>query len=273
MYVILAVMVTATVQGLEDKRNIMEIIETTAPISIEDLKKYFVNKETKYLIDYSNSKLKGAKLLTYLSNLDIPADIKIAEAPSEEFFELVKEYFNSPFIVSIPSLEKAAIYVLFCYRGFFEDENFVKFITENKDIIKKWATVLDSLTLFNMYIVNVPEFKEFVTGHPHANEDDKLTGMNFVNLLKHEEFYDFYSKVNESELQYYHSYFNDYMFKGKNLFEFWATEKNFLFLLTYNIAGGNFSEAMKGLEEHRKTNDPAIIDPTEPTCLVTVTIP
>ena len=32
----------------------MNIIHTKAPISIEDLKAYFQNKDTKYLIDYAN---------------------------------------------------------------------------------------------------------------------------------------------------------------------------------------------------------------------------
>ena len=62
------------------------IIETKAPISIEDLKKHFTEKDVSYLIDYSTSELKGKKLLTYLSNLDIPADIKNVD------LELVKEY-------------------------------------------------------------------------------------------------------------------------------------------------------------------------------------
>ena len=47
----------------------MNVIETTAPIKIEELKKYFADKETFYVIDYANSDLKGSKLLTYLSNL------------------------------------------------------------------------------------------------------------------------------------------------------------------------------------------------------------
>ena len=61
------------------------IIETKAPIAIDELKKYFTDKDVSYLIDYEKSDLKGKKLLTYLSNLDIPADIKNVD------LELVKE--------------------------------------------------------------------------------------------------------------------------------------------------------------------------------------
>ena len=64
------------------------IIETKAPISIEDLKKNFTETDVKYLIDYSISDLKGKKLITYLSNLDIPADIKNID------LDLVKDYIQ-----------------------------------------------------------------------------------------------------------------------------------------------------------------------------------
>ena len=46
----------------------MNTIETIIPISMDNLKKYFVDKETFYSIDYENSELKGKKMLTYLSN-------------------------------------------------------------------------------------------------------------------------------------------------------------------------------------------------------------
>ena len=35
------------------------IIETKAPIAIEDLKKHFTNEGVKFLIHYGNSELKG----------------------------------------------------------------------------------------------------------------------------------------------------------------------------------------------------------------------
>jgi hypothetical protein len=89
-----------------ERKKIMNIIETIAPISIENLKKHFTDKEVFYLIDYKNSELKGKKLLTYLSNLDLPADIK------EPDLELVKEYLHSVTLVNIESLENIIIDIL-----------------------------------------------------------------------------------------------------------------------------------------------------------------
>ena len=70
------------------------IIETTAPIAIDELKKHFENNDVSYLIDYHKSELKGEKLLTYLSNLDLPCDLKNWD------YSLLKDYFNSTSILN-----------------------------------------------------------------------------------------------------------------------------------------------------------------------------
>jgi hypothetical protein len=81
------------------------IINTPAPISLEDIKEYFNAKETtQYTIDYSSSSIQGAKLLVYLSNLDLPCDIKFEN--TEDFDIMVRHYIEFPQVVSIKSLEK-----------------------------------------------------------------------------------------------------------------------------------------------------------------------
>lgn len=214
----------------------MNIIETTAPISIENLQKYFIDRETKFLIDYENSTLKGSKLLIYLSNLDIPCDIKIDDR-SDSFYDLLKDYFNSIFIVNIPVLEDAAMKVLFLYKNLIHGEVLEKcnvFISNNLEIVQKWINVLDSLVLYNIFIIQGEEYKEYqeyVKSFPKG-DDEKISGINFVNLLKHEIFYHYYDNMNLSHLKYYEKYFNDYIFKGKNLFGYWAVKQNPMFLLS-----------------------------------------
>ena len=214
------------------------IINTIAPISIEDLKKYFENKSVEFIIDYTNSKIKGTKLLTYISNLDIPCDISFNDKNEQE--ELLKEYLNSTVLCSIPSLEIQTIKLMLEYKGIYAERNpilYKNFIEDNLEIIKKWETILDSLTLYNMYIVNSPEMQEFAKGFPEDDTED-VTGINFLSLLKHESFYNYYGKIKESKLKFYTKYFNEYMFKGKNLYSYWATENNPLFLLTFGISEG-----------------------------------
>lgn len=215
----------------------MNIIETTAPISIENLQKYFTDKDIKFLIDYENSKLQGSKLLTYLSNIDIPCDIKI-DLESDNFYLLLKEYFNSMFIVNIPELENATLKVLFLYKNLITgniSNKMSNFINENLSIIKLWTNILDSLVLYNVYIIEDENLKEHVKSFP-KNEESEIVGINFINLLKYEVFYIFYQKINQSNLKYYDRYFNDYIFKGKNLYEYWANENNPLFLMSFAYA-------------------------------------
>lgn len=220
-------------QDLGDKMN---IVSTTAPIKIEDLKKYFEDKNTSYVIDYDSSTLKGAKLLTYLSNLDIPCNINF-DPKNKDHLDLLKEYFVSQSLVKVESLEVAAIVCLLVQKGIVEDNLFKSFVEENTDLINIWSGILDSLTVYNMYSVGIEEFKSWAKSFPTADESIKI-GVNFVNLLKYEDFYLFYNKVEETNLKFYEKQFNDYMFKTKNLHEFWANDKNPLFLLTYGLANG-----------------------------------
>ena len=70
------------------------------------------------------------------------------------------------------------------------------------------------------------------------SNEKELVGVNFISLLKNPEFYDFYKKIDKSKLKFYTHYFEDYMFKGKSMFSFWANENNPLFLISFGISEG-----------------------------------
>jgi hypothetical protein len=242
----LHVTVIATIREVGDKMN---FVNTIAPIPIDELKKYFTDNNTFYIIDYKNSKLKGKKLLTYFSNLEIPVDISFKDTEIDDYFELLKEYFQTEMICNIKSLEKSAIDCLLHFKKIKINNFFDKFCIENELLIKEWVKKLDSLTLFNLYSVGSEEFSNFAQSYP-SNDTCSLEGINFVSLLKHEEMYELYDIIEKDNLIFYGEYFNKYMFKGKNLFHFWANENNPLFLLTFGIAEGhvnaeNYNEAKK----------------------------
>lgn len=214
----------------------MSMKQVTAPLDIEDLKLYFEDKDTRYIIDYCGSDLKGDKLLVYLSNLELPCDIQIDNY--EELFEIGKAYFNFTQILSVNVLEIFAINVLQGYKNLTEvDDEMRRFIVENQSIIEKWINRLDSLTLFNMYIIEDSTMKDFVKSHTEDNTDD-IKGINFVSILKHEDFYYYYNSIDKTKLKYYSKYFNEYMFSGNNLFYYWSYEKNPLFVLTWAVGEG-----------------------------------
>jgi len=116
-----------------------KVITTTAPIAIEYLKEYFADKETAYVIDYANSELKGEKLLVYLGNLDLPADIKFET--SKDLEEMVLAYASSTFIVNIKSLEFAMLNLLL------KNEIGVPLTDELQVLLDHWSIRIKSITL------------------------------------------------------------------------------------------------------------------------------
>lgn len=214
----------------------MNLIHTSAPIAIEDLKKFFIDKSIYYVIDYDASTLKNQKLLTYLGNLDIPCDITF-DSSNVTHLELFKTYLETSFLVKVNSLESAAITCLLEYKGLADSKIYTDFIQNNLDLIKSWESRLDSLTLYNLWCIDSQEFKDWIITHQEDNSDNSKY-VNFVNLLKHENFYDYYQAVNADSLKYYSKLFNEYCFKGENLYKYWAVDVNPLFLLTWGIADG-----------------------------------
>lgn len=238
----------------------MNVIKTIAPIAIDDLKLYFADKTISYLINYNDSSIHGEKLLTYLGNLDLPSDIEF-DSSNEDHLELLKLYFETSSLVSIPSLELAAMQCLFEYRKITDSTDYDSFIVKNELLIIEWLKRLDSMTVYNLYSINVDEFKDWAKENFEHDDSDCSKYINFVNLLKHENFYSFFQSIDNRNLRYYSKLFNDYGFKGNNIYSYWANNNNPMFLLTFGIAtgevtGNDYVEAVNNtskeeiLEEH-----------------------
>jgi hypothetical protein len=150
---------------------------------------------------------------------------------------MLEDYLQSTMIVNVNSLEQAIINILLQTKDIIKKQD-IEFIQKNEKILNSWIEKLDSLTLYNMFIVSDPVFNQYVNTFP-CDDDTSLSGINFVSILKHTDTYTLYQNIDESKLKYFKSYFNEYMFKGKSLYNFWANENNPLFLLTYGIAEGN----------------------------------
>jgi hypothetical protein len=95
--------------------------------------------------------------------------------------------------------------------------------------------------LYNVYTLQLEETSAHVESHP-VDETDDITGINFLGLLKHEDFYYYFNGAKQENVKFYKKYFNDYMFKGNNLFTYWANENNPMFLLTDAVASGTMDK-------------------------------
>lgn len=214
----------------------MNIINTVAPISLDNLKIYFAEKNSLFLIDYKNSSLKGKKLLTYLGNLNVPCDINFEGNSTEEIWEIIAEYLNTTSLIDVPILENIVIQLLLEKKGILANNN-KELIQRNETILDDWILKLEGLTLYNMYIVADNCFGDFINEFESDDTTD-LKGINFVSLLKRENFYSFYEKMSHEKPKFYTHLFKEYIYKGKNMYEYWANKNNPMFLLTFGIASG-----------------------------------
>jgi len=138
--------------------------------------------------------------------------------------------------VNIPSVEKEVSGMIMSLK-LGEEVTF-------KEDLQSWEKKLDSMTLYNMYTLNDESIREWVRQFP-TDETKELQGINFVSLLKHEETYALFEHVNQDNLTFYSAYFEEYMFKGNNLFSYWANENNPMFLLTWGITSGTAHELLE----------------------------
>lgn len=226
----------------------MQVIETIAPISLDHLKVYFTDKETLFKINYADSELKEDKLFVYLSNLELPCDLVFSS--DEEVMAAVKSYLHFSHILSVPILENLTISLLLQFKGIGEDKIWPEeFLNENSTILNSWVQKLDSLTIYNLYTVDSEELKDYVKTFKEDNTGS-TEGINFVSLLKNPNFYMFYNSIDENNLTYYSTYFEEYMFKGSNLYSYWANENNPMFMLTWSIVSGelNYKEYFESIK-------------------------
>ena len=228
-----------------------KVIKTTAPIAIDHLKEYFSDNTISYLIDYKNSELKGEKLLVYLGNLDLPADIEFDNNVDLE--EMINVYATTTFIVNVQSLEIAMLNLLY------KHDIGITITQELEDLIQHWAIRLKSCLLYNLHTLDLENVQEFIQTAPR-DSTDTLVGVNFVSLLKYEEIYSFIVETNLEDCVYFEKYFNEYMFKGRNLYAYWANENNPVFLTTWGVATGVRQEILTELTttEEETENDTLI---------------
>lgn len=206
-----------------------KVIETTAPISIDLLKEYFTDNSISFLVDYDNSTIKGEQLLTFISNIDIPIDLKFSD---DSVFDIVEEYLKFTSIVSVPSLERLVLQILMHMKGIENNDKLQVFADRYSELLNHWLDRIESMAVYNIYTIQ--QLRTDITEQFEEDDTADLTGINFIKMLN---YVDWYLLTNDVRHQpkIYTKYFNDYMFKGDNLFKYWATENNMLYVATMAI--------------------------------------
>lgn len=217
--------------------------ETTVPLKIDHIKEFFENKELFFIVDYKGSNIKGNMFLTYLSNLDLPNEINLKDAALEEKFELVKAYMETRNINHSDTLRVTVADLLLTFKKvdctefylepIFTPEEKSQFIEKHQELIAKWDTFISSCLVFLIKcfkdlngLLKTEEVFEIIN-------DPAYIGLNVVKLFDIPHFLEFYySAPLTSNIYYFKPQFEEYMFKGQNLFSYFNTQENtFLHLL------------------------------------------
>ena len=240
------------------------IKNTIAPIPIEDLKTYFEDKSTTFNVDYNKSTLKGEKLLTYLSNLDVPCDISFKDTEQQEVVDFIVSYMQTRMLVKLQSLELTVLQILLAninenqgalYKNKLLSFNEAKdFIEANSELIERWMIALTSGSIYNLNCLNDDNIKKSIEGFEKV-DDDQFCGINYVNLYKYNDLYEIFPHVPLKDRKFLTKQFEQPMFKGDPLYNYWFVPGNTVALISDAVAEGLWdSNKYKQLKEESLEN-------------------
>lgn len=223
----------------EDK-NMNDIIKTSLPLSPSTMVKFFKDKDQLFLIDYNESvkNLTPKSMLIYLSNLQITCEF------TDISIEFIEEYIYLKDVCNIPMLDiflADCIHYIKYNEPFVNSELFVQYgpsiIEKHIEILSHYLEIFDSSTLFLFSDIN-----EIDVSNENNITYDKPIGFCFLNLYKIPDFLIVLLKEIKpiEEQTYFENYFDNenYMFKGQNLFGYFANDNNLFFkysMLVQNV--------------------------------------
>lgn len=226
--------------------------KVTAPLTMEQIKEFFEDKNVHFAIDYKNSQLKGALLLTYISNLDLPCEIDFSECTQEEILTLMKEYFQTKSMVSSILLKVTAAQIILISKNLDADfliqkplltkESCKRFINENFEMIERWNSVVSS-SFYGCIagLAGIEERFHLKTAFPQ-NTDSNYVGYNIMNLFTVTGFTEtFFSAPMNHSIQYYKPLFEECLFKGKSFLAYFNNDNNLLGMLLEDVFAGHTS--------------------------------
>ncbi len=235
--------------------------EVSVPLEISQIKEFFENKELFFIVDYSKSKIKGSMFLTYISNLELPSEIYLGGATKEEKFEILKIFMETRNLCRSDVLRFTVAQILLTYRNLdsravienslLSKEECAEFIASNVDLLKRWNTFLESTLIFTLTSFQAldEEFK-FSTSF-EVIDDANYLGNNVVQLFSIPHFMEsFFSVPAMGPNYYFKAQFREYMFKGKNLFEYFYCEENTIVAIFSGLVEGRV-----GPEEFEKLKE------------------
>lgn len=227
--------------------------EVTVPFPATAIREYFQDKSLFFIANYSESKLKGAGFLTYLSNINIPSDVKFnAPIGYDEYAEVMKAYMESINIVNCAGLHVMAAEMLLVAKGLpyvrspyalpIDEKVIQMFIEEHWSLVENWLHFIDSTQVYALRSIKaLNEFYNPEMRFPVV-EDRGYVGANIAQLFRIPEFIAIYFSIENAtyKLSYFRDQFEEYMFKNATLSKYFNSPNNFAALYFMHYASGLF---------------------------------
>ena len=216
----------------------------TAPLSINDMDTDLESKIV-YIFDYEKSSYKKEEFYNYVSNIGVIADIYFTkETPFDDIELILEKYMNDKRFLHFSSLNiiifNCLLYLKGCKRipssslSCLTEEQEKEFLNNHLDLFNDWKKFYDSLFLYILCLATLPEncsektklIKERFEGIEVNNTRD--ISPIIVSLLLDDYFYSYYdSGIDESLINYYPYYFENYLYDEKNIIPYLMGENNY----------------------------------------------
>lgn len=214
-------------------------LTTTVPIPRETLRTLFPSTDEQVVIDVDEASLTPDKILIYLTNLNIDATFHFTSLTG--FFNLLKAYLKSPMLHDYRQLEHAVLEMLLQIKGIDRETSIdyheVIVDPDLRETITRWLSLTESLSLY---------MEKQVTGVlPDApvNDSTELTGINFVKLLAHDRLPLVLLNPHPSRLVYHHHFYDNIVFRGSTLENYWLATNNALCVIDLALRSGEITQS------------------------------
>ena len=223
-----------------------------APIGTEFIREYFKNKNIVFLVNHTQSRLKGAVFLTYLSNLAVPSDIRFDQPMSEEEYVTIMEaYLTQRTISKAQTLQLMMGQVILWAKGVpfnripyitnVPESHVIAFAKKNTPAIMRWLHFVDSSHVFAISSIETLKKEHDPLKHGVQIVDDKeYVGHNVVSLYDVPFFTELYFSIPNAGYRssYFVRQYEDYMFGNEKFAKYFAVPNNFLAGVYQGVTSG-----------------------------------
>lgn len=264
---------------VEENKSTPVYREVTAPIGTDYIREFFTNKDIFFLVNHSQSRLKGSVFLTYLSNLAVPSDIRFDMPLNEdEYISIMEAYLNQRTVSKAKTLRlMMAQVILWCkgvkythirYNTGVPESYIEKFAKKNGAAIMRWLHFVDSSHIFAFSsIAKLKEEHDPLKNGVEIVDDKDYVGHNVVSLYDVPFFTELYFSIPNASYRssYFVRQYEDYMFGNERFAKYFSVPNNFLAMMYEGIVSGkidlNKPEEFEKLEGNKDvgslTNDGA----------------